>query len=103
MEGKVEDAMKIVEEKMVEKTPKGIGNLYTYMTNNQNRINYKAYKNKGYYIGSGAIEGANKTVIQHRMNQSDMRWGNNGGRYIAALRSKFESNQWCDVEAIIAS
>ena len=94
MEGKVEDAMKIVEEKMVEKTPKGIGNLYTYMTNNQNRINYKAYKNKGYYIGSGAIEGANKTVIQHRMNQSDMRWGNNGGQYIAALRSKFESNQW---------
>ena len=94
MEGKVEDAMKIVEEKMVEKTPKGIGNLYTYMTNNQNRINYKAYKNKGYYISSGAIEGANKTVIQHRMNQSDMRWGNNGGRYIAALRSKFESNQW---------
>lgn len=103
MEGKVEEAIKIVEEKKMDKTPKGVGNLYTYMTNNQDRINYKDFKDKGYYIGSGAIEGANKTVIQHRMNQSGMRWGMDGGQYIAALRAKFESGLWSSVEATITA
>jgi hypothetical protein len=103
MEGKVEEAMKIVEEKNVDKTPKGIVNLYTYMANNRDRINYKEFKDKGYYIGSGAIEGANKTVIQHRMNQAGMRWGISGGQYIAALRAKFESGLWSNVEATITA
>lgn len=103
MEGKVEEAIKMVEEKKMDKTPKGVGNLYTYMINNRNRINYKGYKDKGYYIGSGAIEGANKTVIQHRMNQSGMRWGIGGGQYIAALRAKFESGLWSSVEATITA
>lgn len=103
LEGKVEEAMKIVEGKLMGKTPKGVGNLYTYMTNNRSRINYKYFKDKGYYIGSGAIEGANKTVIQHRMNQSGMRWGINGGQYIAALRAKYESGLWSSVEGVIAA
>ena len=103
MEGKVEEAIKIVEEKRMAKTPKGVGNLYTYITNNQDRINYKAYKDKGCYIGSGAIEGSNKTVIQHRMNQSGMRWGMDGGQYIAALRAKYESGLWNSVEATITA
>jgi hypothetical protein len=103
IEGKVEEAMKIVEEKKIDKLPKGVGNLYTYMTNNRRRINYKDFKDKGYYIGSGAIEGANKTVRQHRMNQAGMRWGINGGQYIAALRAKFESGLWSKVEATITA
>jgi len=103
MEGKIEEAIKVVEEKQINKVPKGVVNLYTYMVNNQNRINYKAYKDNGYFIGSGAIEGANKTVIQQRMNQSGMRWGIDGGQYIAALRAKFESDLWRNVEEIIAA
>lgn len=102
IEGKLEEAIKIVEEKKMDKTPKGVGNLHTYMMNNRGRINYKDFKDMGYYIGSGAIEGANKTVIQHRMNGSGMRWGIDGGQYIAALRAKFESGQWDRVEEIIA-
>ena len=71
--GKVDEALKIVEEKKVDKTPQSVVKLYTYMTNNSVRIDYKTYRDKDYYIGSGAVEGANKTVIQHRMNQSGMR------------------------------
>lgn len=100
-EGKVEEAIKIVKEKQMDKAPKGVGNLYTYMTNNRNRIN--SYTDNGYYIGSGAIEGANKTVIQHRMNQSGMRWGIDGGQYVAALRAKYESGLWSSVEDIITA
>ena len=76
-------------------------NLRTYINNNKNRIDYKTYRDKGYFIGSGAIESAAKNVIQQRMKQSGMRWGINGGQYIAALRAKHESNLWCDVVEVI--
>jgi hypothetical protein len=99
--GKVDAAIKYVEEKKVEKVPSGIVNLYTYITNNRSRINYKAYKDAGYFIGSGAIESANKTVIQQRMKQSGMRWGVAGGQYIAALRTKHESGLWDEVIDVV--
>lgn len=95
--GKIEETIKLVEEKKLEKVPDGIVNLYNYITNNQERINYKFYKDNNYYIGSGAIESANKMVIQQRMKQSGMRWSINGGQYIAALRIKYESNRWDEV------
>lgn len=104
LNGKIEKAIKIIEEKQVDKLPDNIVNLYTYIKNNEHRIDYKAYKEKGYYIGSGAIESANKTVIQQRMKQSGMRWSINGAQYIAALRTKHESNSWDKViEEIYAS
>lgn len=99
--GRVQDAVKLVEDKKVGKLPDSVPNLYTYINNNQGRIDYNAYKNKGYYIGSGAIESAAKNVVQQRMKQSGMRWGMSGGQYIAALRAKHESNLWDDVIDII--
>jgi len=99
--GKVEEAIKLVEEKKVDKTPDGVVNLHTYITKNRERINYKFYKDNGYYIGSGAIESANKMVIQQRMKQSGMRWSIDGGQYIAALRTKHESNRWDEVVDVI--
>lgn len=99
--GKVDEAIKMVENKKVEKVPIGVSNLDTYISNNRERINYKFYKEKGYYIGSGAIESANKMVIQQRMKQSGMRWSINGGQYIASLRTKHESNCWDEVVNVV--
>ena len=99
--GDIEKAIKLAEEKKVNKTPDGIVNIYTYMVNNKERIKYKYYKDKGYYIGSGAIESGNKMVIQQRMKQSGMRWSIDGGQYIAALRTRHESNRWDEVIEII--
>jgi hypothetical protein len=100
-EGKIEEAIKFIEEKKEEKIPDYVVNLSTYFKNNQGRINYKAYKEKGYYIGSGAIESANKMVIQQRMKQSGMRWSISGGQYIAALRTKHESGLWSEIVGVI--
>jgi len=100
-EGKVDEAVKQVEARKVEKLPEKVVNLYTYITNNRDRIDYKSLKDNGYYIGSGAIESANKMVIQQRMKQSGMRWSINGGQYIAALRTKHESSKWDDVVKVI--
>ncbi|HOJ12691.1 MAG TPA: ISKra4 family transposase [Clostridiales bacterium] len=99
--GRIDEAIKYIEVKKPEKIPDGVVNLYTYFTNNRGRIDYKYYKEKGYYIGSGAIESGNKMVIQQRMKQSGMRWSINGGQYIAALRTKHESNKWNDVTKVI--
>mgnify|MGYP000533682999 CR=1 FL=1 len=99
--GKLEEAIKLVEARKVDKLPDGVVNLYTYIRNNRNRINYKSFRDRGYYIGSGAIESGNKMVIQQRMKQSGMRWSINGGQYIAALRTKHESGLWDDVVKVI--
>lgn len=102
--GKIEEVVKLVEEKKVNKVPDGVVNLYTYILNNRERINYKYYRQNGYFIGSGGIESANKMVIQQRMKQAGMRWSIPGGQYIAALRTKHESNLWYQVvDTIYAS
>ena len=38
-------------------------NLFGYITNNINNINYAEYEKKGYFIGSGAIESGNKIIL----------------------------------------
>lgn len=103
VDGKIDQAIKYIEEKKDGKLPDHVVNLYTYIMNNRQRIDYKTYKDKGYYIGSGAIESANKMVIQQRMKQSGMRWSIQGGQYIAALRTKHESGLWDDVVRTISA
>ena len=75
-------------------TPAGIVNLYTYIINNKDMIDYPEYRKRGYFVGSGAIESANKTVMQARLKQSGMRWGVSNAQMVLALRSKLESGLW---------
>ena len=39
-----------------------------------------------WFVGSGAIESSNKTVIQLRLKQAGMRWSVDGANYMIALR-----------------
>lgn len=101
LEDHVQEAIDLVALNRVEKSPSSVINLSNYLETNRDKITYKSFKDAGYYIGSGAIESANKMVIQQRMKQSGMRWGLNGGQYIASLRAKYESNLWNNVVEII--
>ena len=69
-------------------------NLFEYITNNINNINYAEYEQKGYFIGSGAIESGNKLVLQDRLKRSGMRWNVNTAQPILTLKSKAESDLW---------
>lgn len=100
-EGRVQDAIDIAKNTRVENIPVGTVNLPDYMEKNKHKINYKKFKNEGYFIGSGAIESGNKMVIQRRMVQSGMHWSIEGGQYIATLRAKYESGLWSEVEEVI--
>lgn len=74
-------------------------NLYGYITNNINNIDYATYEGKGYFIGSGAIESGNKLIVQDRLKRAGMRWNHDTAQYILSLRTKVESGLWhSDVE-----
>jgi hypothetical protein len=69
-------------------------NLYGYIFNNINNIDYASYIKKGYFIGSGTIESANKTVLQKRLKQAGMRWNTSSAQNLLTLRAKRESGLW---------
>ena len=76
--------------------------LHGYITNNINNIDYAAYEQKGYFIGSGAIESGNKIVLQQRLKQAGMRWNVDTAQNILTLKSKAESFLWhSDVESFV--
>jgi hypothetical protein len=100
--GKACDVLKLLPED--EKLPASVVNLRTYISNNLDRIDYPTYKEKGYFVGSGAIESANKVILQRRLKQSGMRWGVPGAQAVLSLRAKYESNRWdSDVKLAIGA
>ena len=58
-----------------------------YLEGRLDNMDYKDYKDKGWPVGSGQIEGANKSVIGARMKRGGMRWSQRGVSRMAALRS----------------
>jgi len=74
-------------------------NLHGYITNNINNIDYATYEKKGYFIGSGAIESGNKTILQDRLKRAGMRWNVDTAQALLTLKTKVESKVWMrDVE-----
>ena len=75
--------------------------LLTYLNNNAHRMSYKTFLDQGYLIGSGAIESAQRTVVQQRMKRSGQRWTLKGGQQVLNLRTKMLSNRWNDVTQLV--
>ena len=98
--GKVDEVLQILPND--EKLPAGIVNLKTYIANNRDKINYSEYKENDWFVGSGAIESANKTIVQKRLKQAGMRWSVDGAQSLLTLRAKVESNLWHDVVSLFA-
>lgn len=61
----------------------------TYFDNNKERIHYPVYRKSGYAIGSGAVESANKYVIQRRLKLPGIRWTNENANNMAHLRTEY--------------
>jgi hypothetical protein len=75
--------------------------LVGYYTNNSKRMMYKTFKSKGYAIGSGAMEAANRTVIQERAKRSGQRWTKEGVQQVVNLRVAHQSDQWSIVTDLV--
>ena len=72
----------------------GVVNLYTYLNNNRENIDYPAYVKKGFFVGSGAIESGNKIAVQNRLKLPGMRWNEETAQYVLSIKAKIESNLW---------
>jgi len=68
--------------------------LLGYIRNNIDNIDYARYLEEGYFIGSGAIESGNKSVLQQRLKQAGMRWNIQTAQYLLSLRTKYKSGLW---------
>jgi hypothetical protein len=100
-DGNIKRALKTLEKENYDHLPKTVPNILGYVKNNRNKIDYPAYKEAGYFVGSGAIESGIKVVIHRRLKQAGMRWSVAGGQYIATLRSKAASCLWNEVDEVI--
>src|SRR5262245_8151025 len=45
-----------------------------YLRSNQHRMDYPSYVANGWFIGSGSVESACKTVVGQRLKLAGMRW-----------------------------
>jgi hypothetical protein len=68
----------------------------TYFVNNISRMQYGAFRRKGFFIGSGVIEAGCKTVIGSRCKQSGMFWSEPGAENVLALRCVHSSRRLAD-------
>jgi hypothetical protein len=68
----------------------------TYFENQVHRMDYPAYRAKGWQIGSGPVESACKRVVGQRLKCAGMRWGEPGSNGVCSLRALFlsEKGQW---------
>ena len=72
-----------------------IGQL-AYFRSNASRMTYRTFRRKGYFIGSGAIEGACRHVVAQRAKLSGMRWSIPGAANVLAFRCLIKSNLFDD-------
>jgi hypothetical protein len=67
-----------------------------YFENQVHRMDYPAYRARGWQIGSGAVESACKRVVGQRLKCGGMRWGEPGSEGVCQLRALLlsEKGQW---------
>lgn len=80
--------------------PQTVRQAILYLFRNRRRMDYAAYRQAGYPIGSGTIESACKTVVQARMKLAGMRWSRSGAMAMLTLRTLSLSNRWHELAAI---
>ena len=68
--------------------------LYDYFDKNKDAMRYKEFREAGYYIGSGAIESANKYIITSRMKMTGCRWLIEKADQMIWLRAKYFEDHW---------
>jgi hypothetical protein len=72
----------------------GLASIIRYFQQNQARMYYGTYQQRGYFIGSGAIESAGKQITAARIKGPGMRWNVTDLNALLALRCVFLEHSW---------
>lgn len=65
-----------------------------YFMNNKQRMRFDMFKKQGLCIGSGAIESANKYVVQRRLKMPGMKWNEENANYMVHLRAEYINGEF---------
>lgn len=65
-----------------------------YFEKNRDRMRYRYFRDHGYFIGSGVVEAACKTVVAQRLKGSGMHWSERGLNHILSLRTALLSRRY---------
>ena len=71
-----------------------LASIIHYFQQNQGRMRYGTYQQRGYFIGSGAIESAGKQLTAARIKGPGMRWNVADLNALLALRCVFLERSW---------
>ncbi len=67
-----------------------------YFQRNRSRMLYQTYRQAGYFIGSGVVEAACKTLVGQRLKNSGMLWSRKGASELLAVRCALFSGWFKD-------
>ena len=71
-----------------------------YFQSNRERMRYKAFREKGYQIGTGVMEASCRTVVNQRLDLSGMHWRQETADSMVALRASMLSSTKPDYRSI---
>jgi hypothetical protein len=77
-----EEKKKIIDENLV------------YFMNKSDKMKYDLYKKQGLCIGSGAIESANKYVVQRRVKLQGMKWNLENANFMVHMRAEYINGEF---------
>ena len=72
----------------------GVQEKLTYLQKREAHMQYPAYREAGWPIGSGSVESANKLVVEARLKGAGMRWGRQNVNPMLVLRNAVCNRQW---------
>ncbi len=95
-DGKVDSVIKQLTEEGLKsnKHQTAFFELRSYYMSNKESMRYDQFRFKGYYIGSGAIESANKYIVADRLKRTGMRWTLQHANALIWLRCKYFEERW---------
>ena len=70
------------------------GGVVSYLEKRREQIAYARFQEEGFPIGSGAVESANKLVVEARLKGSGMHWERSNVNPMLALRCALCSDRW---------
>jgi hypothetical protein len=65
-----------------------------YFEKNRARMRYRDFQERGYFIGSGVVEAACKTLVSQRCKGTGMHWSEQGLSHILSIRAALLSNRY---------
>lgn len=65
-----------------------------YFEKNRHRMRYRYFREHGYFIGSGVVEAACKTLVAQRLKGTGMHWSEQGLSHILSIRTALLSNRY---------